>query len=198
MAAFHVTDDSYSKVIGHLAAFRYLRGLSRELKIPVGKPDFQRLMEPIQTTVDSDTSVTALVVYLDKVRYTGPYLNPSGSRGSDAHAFRNFVLRCLLEHHLTKFDLSSSHWDLVLDRVEMSVRQQMDLRSYLSGNQRIPNSVDITHASSIYVDGLQVVHHITNGFADILGGEQVSPFLKFVSSLDITLEQRVPRSSTST
>ncbi len=80
----------------------------------------------------------------------------------------------------------------------MSVRQQMDLRSYLSGNQRMPNPVDITHASSIYVDGLQVVHHIANGFADILGGEQVSPFLKFVSSLDITLKQRVPRSSTST
>ena len=46
MAALHVTDDSYEHIIRHVSAFRYLRRMARELKIPSEKPDFSRLMRP--------------------------------------------------------------------------------------------------------------------------------------------------------
>ena len=187
MAALHVTDDSYEGILRHMAAFRYLRRLSRELKIPVGKPEFDRLMDPIQTLAEGGEAIAASAVYLDKETFSGPYLRPDSPRGQDAQRFRNFMLRRLLEHHLARNPLASQHYDLVLDRVEMSPSQQAELWNYLGGNQHIAAPDYITHAASLYVEGLQLVHHIANAVGSMVTGKSTHAPLQFVDALDVTL-----------
>ena len=194
LAAFHVTDESYSSITGHIPERRHMAGHSRELKIPVGKPDFERLLEPIQTAADGGALTWASVVYLDKRQYTGSYLKNDGSRPQTSVYFRNFILRCLLEFHFARRPLVSQNWDLVLDRVQLSDTQQSELREYLAGNRRIPTPTNITHASSIYVDGLQIVHHIANGFGDVAEGHELPAPLQFAAGIDVTYYQPVARS----
>ena len=72
----------------------------------------------------------------------------------------------------------------------MTREQTENLRSYLAGNYNIPTPTNITHASSTYVEALQIVHHIAAGFKDVaLGG--VSPkVFSFVNVRDITTQHQ--------
>ena len=188
MAALHVTDDSYEHIIRHVSAFRYLRRMARELKIPSEKPDFSRLMRPVQELADDDTTVFASVIYLKKEDYGGPYLHPNGPRGQNARRFWNFALRRLLEWHFDANPLVSDRYDLVLDRIEMSRSQQAEIEGYLSRNLRIPAPINVTLASSLYVEALQVVHHIANAYGtEVLSGT-THDSLRFVRALDITAD----------
>ena len=186
MAALHVTDDSYEGILRHMAAFRYLRRLSRELKIPVGKPEFDRLMDPIQTLAEGGEAISASAVYLDKETFSGPYLRPDSPRGQDARRFWNFALRRLLEWHFAANPLISERYDLVLDRIEMARAQKAELEEYLDRNLRIPTPVNVTLASSLYVEALQVVHHIANAYGTAQPGKGTHDSLRFARAIDIT------------
>ena len=100
------------------------------------------------------------------------------------------MLRRLLEHHFGRHPLQSHHYDLVLDRVDMTKEESENLWRYLGDNIHIPNPTYITHASSIYVEGLQVVHHIANGFKNITSDGLVPDELAFVYIRDLTTDQR--------
>ena len=128
----------------------------------------------------------ASVVYLDKERYTGSYLKPGGQRPADPKRFRNYVLRRLLEFHFGRCSVLSGQYDLVLDRFDMTLQDRENLLQYLSGNRHIPKPAYITHASSAYVDGLQIVHHFANGFRAAAEGGTAPANLSFVSALDLT------------
>ena len=81
------------------------------------------------------------------------------------------MLRRLLEHHFQRYPLRSKQYDLVLDRVELTREETENLRRYISGNSNIPTPTHITHAASIYVEGLQIVHHIANGYKSAIYGD---------------------------
>ena len=188
-AALHLSDDAFGGMNKHMAAFRYYSGLSRELKIPPSREEFTKLMEPIRVMAEAGANLRASVVYLDKHQYNGRYLRPGGPRGGDPLKFRNYILRRLLEHHFQRYELLSEHYDLVLDRVTMTTQKMGELRNYLVRNRNIPTPSYITHASSIYVEGLQVVHHIANGFQSAVTGPHLPPELSFVNARDITTKQ---------
>ena len=190
-AALHLSDDAFAGVNKHMAAFRYYSGLNRELKIPPSREEFARLLEPIRVMAEAGMNIRASVVYLDKQKYNGRYLKPWGPRGEDPLKFRNYILRRLLEHHFQRNGLLSDHYDLVLDRVTMTTQKMGELRNNLVRNRNIPTPTYITHASSIYVEGLQVVHHIANGFQSALTGPHLPPELSFVSARDITTKQSI-------
>ncbi len=101
------------------------------------------------------------------------------------------MLRRLLEHHFQRHRLQSNHYDLVIDRVELTLEETLNLRRYIAGNRSIPTPTHITHAASIYVEGLQVVHHIANGYRGVVDGGTTPPELSFVSARDITTNQRI-------
>ena len=143
-------------------------------------------MSPIQALAEDGKSIWASVVYLDKETYGGPYLRPDSPRGQDTQRFRNFMLRRLLERHFARHPLASRLYDLVLDRVEMSRRQQEELWDYLSDNLRIPAPNNITHAASLYVEGLQIVHHIANVFGSVAQKGTPSNTLPFVNAHDMS------------
>ena len=133
-------------------------------------------------------TVSASVIYLKKEDYGGPYLHPNGPRGQNARRFWNFALRRLLEWHFDANPLVSDRYDLVLDRIEMSRSQQAEIEGYLSRNLRIPAPINVTLASSLYVEALQVVHHIANAYGtEILSGT-THDSLRVVRALDITAD----------
>ena len=189
-AALHLCDDAFRYLNQHVAAFRYYTGFIKELKIPPRNFQFTKLLEPIRALAQEGASIWASVVYVDKHRYTGPHLNPAGRPASPLR-FRNFILRLLLEHHFQNYPIQSRYYDLVLDRVDLTRKQADNLWHYLYGNLAIPNPSHITHASSIYVEGLQVVHHIAEGFKESLRREDTPPELTFVNPRDLTLSQEV-------
>lgn len=190
-AALHVCDDVFEQLNSHVAAFRYYSGLSHELKLPPEKEVFGRLMGPISFIATNGMNIWSSAVYLDKASYTGQYLKFGGHRPQDSAQFRNYILRCLLVFHFKMHPLVTGQWDLVLDRFPLTKLQTENLQNYLAGNYNIPTPTHITHAASIYVEALQVVHHIAAGFKDVVSGGTIHPTLKFVSCRDITTNQFV-------
>lgn len=189
VAALHICDDCFPAINTHIASFRYLTGMNRELKIPPEKDVFKRLIEPLSDLAIGGRNIWASVIYVDKERYTGRYLKPGGRRPPSPTMFRNRMLRCLLEFHFSLCSLQSRQFDLVLDRVEMAQYDAQNLQAYLAGNHHIPTPTHITHASSIYVEPLQIVHHIAAGYKDIMTGKNPPDVLGFVNARDVTLNQ---------
>ena len=185
-AVLHVCDDSLPLLTRHMANFRFYRGWYNDLKVPTGVPEFGRLMGPIQAMAEEGENLWASVVYLNKDRYTGGYLKPGGRRPSDPKMFRNYVLRRLLEFHFQRCPVLSGQYDLILDRFDLTSKDKEDLIQYLAGNRHIPTPAYITHASSAYVDGLQVVHHLANGFRGAAEGGTPPTELSFVWGQDLT------------
>ena len=190
-AALHLCDDAFRDLNRHVAAFRYYSGLNRELKIPSQREEFTRLLDPIRGLTDGGKNIWASVVYVDKLRYNGSYLKPGGKRQASPVRFRNYMLRRLLEHHFQRYPLKSNQYDLVLDRIDLTKEETENLWQYISGNRNIPTPLHITHASSIYVEGLQVVHHIANGYKDIVNSGRVPTELSFVNPRDLTTNHYV-------
>ena len=186
LAALHVTDDSIRWINRHVAAFRFYTGFYREMKLPPEKEIFDKLVKPLNQLAVSGSDVFASVVYLDKIGYTGHYLKPHGRRPQSSLYFRNWVLRCLLESHFQNYELVSGRYELILDRVDMSLEDTENLRAYLRNNRNFATPSFITHASSIYVEGLQVVHHIASGFKNVVLGNEIPDSLTFVKERDIT------------
>ena len=190
-AALHLCDDAFRDLNRHVAAFRYYSGLNRELKIPSQREEFTRLIDPIRGLTDAGKNIWASVVYVDKLRYNGSYLKAGGKRPASPVRFRNYMLRRLLEHHFQRYPLKSNQYDLVLDRIDLTNDETENLWQYISGNRNIPTPLHITHASSIYVEGLQVVHHIANGYKDIVNSGRVPTELSFVNPRDLTTNHYV-------
>lgn len=193
-AVLHIVDDAFRDINRHIANFRFYTMLNKELKIPPKERSFRSLIEPIGALAENAKGIYASAVYLNKRLNTGRYLKPGGERPQDPIWFRNFVLRCLLEHHFQRYSLQSDMYDLVLDRFDMTAEARNNLEWYLARNPNIPTpNYIITHASSIYVEGLQIVHHIANGYKDAASGGDVSQALSFVNARNITINQRIAR-----
>ena len=191
-AALHLCDDAFRDLNRHIAAFRFYTGLSRELKIPSDKEHFSRLLSPIKALADGGKNIWASAIYVDKLKYTGSYLKPGGRRPANPLRFRNYMLRRLLEFHFRWHPLRSKQYDLVLDRVELTREDAENLGRYIGGNVYIPTPTHVTHAASIYVEGLQVVHHIANAYKDVVAGGSEPEELSFVKSRDLTVNQYMP------
>ena len=185
LAALHVTDESIRLMNRHVAAFRFYTQLDRELKLPTEKEVFNRLLGPIGEMALGGQDIFVSVVYLDKTRYTGPHLKSEGARTQSSIRFRNYILRRLLESHFEKHQLRSAQYELILDRIDMNSDQFEDLRRYIGGNFSIPSPNYITHADSLYVECLQIVHHIASGFKNVVAGGDIPEPLLFVSERDI-------------
>ena len=189
LAALHVTDESMTQINNHLTMFRYYTGFSRELKLPTSRPPFDRLLDPICASAEGGSDIYASTVFLDKVNYTGSYLKPDQERPQSQLFFRNRVLRCLMEYHFANHSLVSDQYDLILDRVDMNLAQIENQREYLHSNPYLKGPRYITHASSVYVEGLQVVDHIARGLKDVVRGDHAPHSLRFVAIRDITMDR---------
>jgi len=106
------------------------------------------------------------VSMVDKSHYSGAWLHPVDGKPASATYLRNYVVRKNLEFLFDGMELDRCSADLVLDRVDYSDDQIANLRRYLGGefngqgHFRYPRITHITHADSIYLEGLQVADHV--------------------------------------
>jgi len=102
-----------------------------------------------------------------KPHYEGPHLRDAPDVPADPHFLRNFTIRHALEVMFE--DVAFSEQDtieVVLDRVDYNDTQVFNLRDYLNGEYAkegafgFPRVRYVTHADSMYVEGLQVANHL--------------------------------------
>ena len=112
--------------------------------------------------------------FIAKSKYMGAWLRPSGQSPAAPLYLRNYLIRKTIESLFDGIALQRSSADLVLDRVDYSDAQISNLRQYLSGefntsgNFLYPRITHITHADSIYVEGLQLADHVARLAYDIM------------------------------
>lgn len=96
------------------------------------------------------------VAFVDKERYTGPYLRPAGSQRANAAYFRNFLNRQLFERHFANHAPVTRECAIVFDQV-VSEPEEENLKRYLRNNMLLPRLDAIVQCDSRYVPALQFV-----------------------------------------
>lgn len=187
------------------AEFRVKHEMFLEAKAWIGSPRFQDLISKVSSACNSGVILTGASI-LRKANYQGPYLRDTAQAPRDPHFLRNFCVRHALE--VLFADVAFEERDtleLVLDRVEYSDKQILNLRDYLNsvyakeGAFPFPRLKHVTHASSSYVEGLQIAHHLAelahrvHMLADPDPAELARAFLRIktlVSSRDFVLDPK--------
>ena len=166
-AVFAVDRASMANLVEARTLFRHRVGMYREPKGGnVNHERFRQALESLAPLFDEDR-VTAAACLIAKERYRGHWLHARDGMPADPHFLRNYLIRKTLE---LGFDGAPYGVDdsieLVLDRVDYSDRQVLNLREYLRsdfaehGAFGFPRVSHVTHGDSLYVDGLQIADHL--------------------------------------
>jgi hypothetical protein len=131
-------------------------------------------------------------IFIDKPKYTGPYLNKIGRYKSNPNLFRKYIYRQVLNLHFKKFKLNSKYVEIVLDRSNLNNLDMQNLRQYLNRYGNIPHPIsELVSVDSRYVDLVQLADLVcaqykpnSSGVLGALPGFSYS----FINSKDITLE----------
>jgi len=183
-----IDSEGFPHLMRHINNWRYIRGLTTEMKKPPRGPGAAAFLRPLRE-LERNGIISCCGVYLLKAGYTGPYLKLTSPRGRNPVLFRNFVHRQLLEYHFSLCQTPLANIELVFDRFEMSREATQNLEQYLQTNIRLPRFWHITHADSLYVEALQVVSQLVNMVSDVALGKPTAlakELLDFVSLKDIT------------
>lgn len=149
--AVHVTDESLGSLVNCFASMRFFRQAYREMKRLHSNPQLRPVLRDMLAHISAAHGVRLSVAFVDKARYTGPYLTAGSGR-----KFRNFQLRQLLEWHFQGHECVTRECELVIDRHSTTDAEESELRRYLRGNWSLPAFVDITVVDSRYVEVIQV------------------------------------------
>ncbi len=142
----------------------------------VNSPRFRESIECLQPLLDRGRATIAACV-IAKARYGGPWLRTTENAPADPTFLRNYLVRKTLELGFDGVDWGDGDsLELVLDRVDYSDRQVLNLRRYLDsdfaelGAFAFPRVTHVTHGDSTYIDGLQVADHLARLSGAIAGG----------------------------
>ncbi|MEX0784715.1 MAG: DUF3800 domain-containing protein [Dehalococcoidia bacterium] len=129
-------------------------------------PNFVKVLADVSDACESRGFLVAATGVM-KTKYRGPWLQPSSGVPADSNFFRNYLVRKSLELLFDGTDFEPvDHVDLVLDRVGQSAAQTANVHRYLNGAFteygafKFPAVKTVTHADSLYVEGLQVADHL--------------------------------------
>ena len=186
--ALQVNKDDFIGFSEHMTNWRYIKGKFREFKKLPGGKDLYRFLTPI-VELHKEGIVKCSCVYLDKERYTGPYLKTTPEKKPNPLKLRNFVHRQLLEFHFSRYPPDSDDIEVVFDRFEMSKEALINLEGYMRNNWNLPTFKYITHADSIYCEALQLTGQLVNAIKDLKFGAvnpELEKILIFLPAKDIT------------
>lgn len=166
-AVFVVDRASMADLVEARTLFRHRVEMYREPKGGnVNHERFRQALESLAHLFEEDR-VTAAACLIAKDRYRGHWLHARDGMPADPHFLRNYLIRKTLE---LGFDGAPYGVDdsieLVLDRVDYSDEQVLNLRRYLRsdfaehGAFGFPRVSHVTHGDSLYVDGLQIADHL--------------------------------------
>ncbi len=149
--AMHTTDHGLRCVVECFSGLRFYRTLFSEMKrLHENEPLRPKLVQMLEGLQDAG-HVRFTATYLEKSRYTGPYL--IAGHGTE---FRNFQVRRLLEAHVSHSPLLTGDCELVFDRHSHSASQLSDFVDYLNNNWNLPSFTSVTAVDSRYVEAIQV------------------------------------------
>lgn len=155
-----------------LASLRYHHEMFREVKTSrLGSESRKRRQTcDLACHLFGRADVHCTVLYVDKQRYSGPYLGKTG-KGVWPVRFRNFLTKVLLEKHFASHPIApGTELDLVFDRVTMKVSERRNLESYLGGNRNLPKFTYFTHVDSEYADSMILPDLAVSLVKDFLSG----------------------------
>ncbi|MYI82626.1 MAG: hypothetical protein F4056_04720 [Chloroflexi bacterium] len=160
-----VDREALSELAELRTAFRYRSGLYGESKGGnVNHPKFREALDCLDPLLTGKSAVVAASV-ITKARYHGPWLHPDDDVPADPNFLRNYMVRKTLELAFDGDAYTGGAFELVLDRVDYSDEQVLNLRQYLRGDFAehgpfpFPRVTHVTHGDSVYIDGLQVADH---------------------------------------
>jgi len=181
-------EEAYSSFQKHTVNWRYIRGLFKEFKnLPRGK-DLISFLTPI-VQMSSSNLICSSCVFLDKIKYQGPYLKTTLQSKPDPIKFRNFIHRKLLEYHFEIYPASSDNIEIIFDRFEMSKEAIKNLEYYLMNNWKLPTLKYLSHIDSVYCEALQVASQLVNAVGDLkfgTPGQELEQMMKFIAIKDVT------------
>lgn len=126
---------------------------------------FLNAIEVVREQVLSGELLVACSI-IDKSRYRGAWLHATPGSPPSPTFLRNYLVRKTIEFAFDGRLNDRCSADLILDRVDYSDEHIRNLRQYLAGKYShaggftIPRITHVTHADSLYVDGLQVADHV--------------------------------------
>lgn len=161
VTALHVTNISIREMTGHFSRMRYLQGLTKELKEVYKNPVLLKFVLHIYAWLKESYDVACTSGYLEKSKYTGPYLSENGYGGYDPQKFRNYILRRVLERHFHIHQVLSEEVEIVIDRFHDNTETESELFKYLGDNYNLPNILHLVQVDSRYVEGIQLSDLIT-------------------------------------
>ena len=210
-ALLAVEHKDLSHLIETRARFRVSQSFFAESKKGrVGSAGFDRVISDVSRSVVAGRYRVAAVL-IAKDRYSGPWLRPGfDQRGqalpADPTFLRNYLVRKALALLFDGYD-ESAIVELVLDRVAVSDEQIINLRDYLKGHFAqyedgfaFPTVTHVTHADSVYVEGLQLADHVARFAYHVMSHPEdesahrnASEFLRaqsVLTSRDFTMDER--------
>ena len=164
--AFQIVENGIPALRNHMAYWRYTQGIHGEFsRLPKNK-DLERYLRPIYELYNMGV-ICISAVYINKPKYTGPYLKASSPRGQNPIRFRNFIHRQLLEYHFATYQPNDEKIEIVFDRFDMTRGDIDDLTDYLEKNLNLPVFEHICHVDSLYIEPIQFVSQLVNRIGDI-------------------------------
>jgi hypothetical protein len=164
--ALQITESGLPRVRKHMAYWRYIQGIYGELSSLPQDRSLEIYLRPI-CELHHMGIIRITCVFLDKLKYTGPYLKISHHRGPHPLWFRNFIHRQLLEFHFSRYLANGRNVDLIFDRFEMTKDETDNLKEYLQRNVNLPRFERISDVDSQYVEPIQFVSQLVNRMGDI-------------------------------
>ena len=169
LAAFHEARWQLRSSIGSWGERKYKRGRG---------PGFEAELRDMARLQNDDTLFAGAVI-IDKARYSGPWLRELDGKPADSNFLRNYLVRKLLEQAFDGVSYrAGDHIDVVLNRAGESHSVANNLLRYLNGEWTeygpfaFPVVQLVTHADSLYVEGLQAAHHLATLAREIYRGEE--------------------------
>lgn len=149
------------------AKFRFQRQNFRETKTNRIFTDGYRRAFDLLTPMLKNGTLRIASSFILKDKYTGPWLKENSGIPRSSNMLRNYLMRKTIELVFQEeSDLGSITFELIADRVGYNHGQLKNAYRYLRGDFTeagpfpIPLVTDVTHADSIYVEGLQVADQI--------------------------------------
>ena len=163
-----------------MSEFRVKHAIFTEAKVKIAHPLFRSVIEGVSTACENGTMLAGACI-IRKSHFEGPYLRDAPNIPADPHFLRNFTIRHALEVLFTDvtFDKDDTI-EVVLDRVDYNDTQIMNLRDYLNSTYAkegpfvFPPARYVTHADSVYVEGLQVANHLAELVARLHSDENAA------------------------
>lgn len=184
MGCLHLTDVSLDALHKHYCAFEYFQARVREIKSSKLSRLQKDQISDMFKWMSGTNGISTTVAFIDKQRYTGPFLNVGVPQAGEARRFRDFLARLMFERHFAKYPPQTLETELVFDQA-IHESEEASLRAYLRGNMLLPRLDRVSQCDSRYVPALQFIDVLVHFVKEIYFGDAASVDARVLDFIDV-------------